>query len=113
MGSTEQAPAQHRELCSRCKQHVSFQDVRCPNCGQPLSGTGRHLSLWIGIGGVFAILFVVGLMWLVVHEDDVLKRPVPVDQATASQQSDILPETPKTTGKEEPAKPDKAPPLNR
>jgi hypothetical protein len=72
----------------------------------------RNLSLWIGVGGVGAILFVVMLMWLVVHNEDVANRPVPVDDETAAKQTEILPETSKSAD-QEPAKPEKAPPLNR
>jgi hypothetical protein len=112
MGASEQipSPASH-ELCARCKQALSFQDVRCPNCGQPVSGFTRNLPLVIGVGGVGAILFVVLLMWLVVHNEDVVNRPVPVDEETAAHQSGTLPET-KTSDKEPPA-PEKAPPLNQ
>jgi hypothetical protein len=70
----------------------------------------RNLTLWIGVGGVGAILFVVLLMWLVVYNEDVQKAPVPVDDASA--QTDILPETSKEADKE-PPKPEKAPPLNK
>jgi hypothetical protein len=105
------------ELCVRCKQPLSFQEPKCPNCGQPVSGMTRNLSLLIGVGGVGAILFVVLLMWLVVHEEDVMNRPVPVDDETAARQSEILPDTSATgtsaTADKEPAKPDKAPPLNK
>jgi hypothetical protein len=111
MGSSAQVTGKPSgELCHRCKQPISFQDSRCPNCGDRLNGMARNLTLWIGIGGVGAILFVVLLMWLVVYNEDVLKAPVPVDEATA--QTDILPETSKDTGKE-PPKPEKAPPLNK
>jgi hypothetical protein len=74
----------------------------------------RNVPLLIGVGGVGAILFVVLLMWLVVHQEDVINRPIPVDDETAAQQSQILPETSATAEKDkEPPKPDKAPPLNK
>jgi hypothetical protein len=108
--SAQNAPRGSGEPCPRCKQPISFQDSRCPNCGERLSGMARNLSLWIGVGGVGAILFVVLLMWLVVYNEDIQKAPVPVDEATA--QKDILPEIPKEAAKE-PPKPEKAPPLNQ
>ena len=112
MGVNEQNQPRTPELCVRCKQPLSFQEPKCPNCGQPVSGMTRNLSLLIGVGGVGAILFVVLLMWLVVHEEDVMNRPVPVDDETAARQSEILPDTTSSADKE-PAKPDKAPPLNK
>lgn len=108
--SVQNTPTVTGELCPRCKQPISFQDKRCPGCGERLSGMARNLTLWIGVGGVGAILFVVLLMWLVVYNEDVQKAPVPVDDASA--QTDILPETSKDADKE-PAKPEKAPPLNK
>jgi len=112
MGVPAQNAQPEGELCPRCKQPVSFQDSRCPNCGERLSGMARSLTLWIGVGGVGAILFVVLLMWLVVYNEDVLKAPLPVDEQSASQQAPLLPETSKDAGKE-PPKPEKAPPLNK
>jgi hypothetical protein len=72
----------------------------------------RNLPLIIGVGGVGAILFVVLLMWLVVHNEDVINQPVPVDDETAARQTEILPDT-STTADKEPPKPDKKPPLNQ
>jgi hypothetical protein len=71
----------------------------------------RSLTLWIGVGGVGAILFVVLLMWLVVHNEDVINRPVPVDEQSAAQQAP-LPETSKEADKE-PSKPETPPPLDK
>jgi|SRR5215471_6802124 len=116
MGTSQQRPATtSSNLCPRCKQAVTFQDKRCPGCGQPLAGFTRHLTLWIGIGGVGAILFVVMLMWLVVRNDDLVKAPIPVDEETAARQTDLLPdtETSKDANKSAPPEKEKAPPLNR
>jgi len=115
MGTSQQRPATtSSNLCARCKQPVSFQDKRCPGCGQPLTGLTRNLMLWIGVGGVGAILFVVMLMWLVVHNDDLVKAPVPVDEETAARQTEILPETSKEPEKSNaPPEKEKTPPLNR
>jgi hypothetical protein len=110
--ASEQIPTAGRELCVRCKQPLSLQHRRCRNCGQPVSGLERNLPLLIGIGGVGAIVFVVLLMWLVVHNEDVLKRPVRADEEPAAQQTEMAPEASKTADKE-PPKPEKAPPLNR
>jgi hypothetical protein len=112
MNDSAQTPAAKSEVCPRCKQRLSFQETRCPNCGQPVSDMTRNLPLLIGVGGVGAILFVVLLMWLVVHNEDLMNAPVPVDEETAAKQTDILPDTSATTS-QEPAKPEKAPPLNQ
>ena len=113
MGLNEQNQRRTPELCVRCKQPLAFQEPKCPNCGQPVSGMTRNLPLLIGVGGVGAILFVVLLMWLVVHEEDVMNRPVPVDDETAARQTEILPDTTSSSADKESAKPDKAPPLNK
>ena len=116
MGADEQMDpaAGNPQLCIRCKQPLSFQETRCPNCGQPVSGMTRNLPLIIGVGGVSAILFVVLLMWLVVHNEDVINQPVPVDDETAARQTEILPDTSSSsTANKEPPKPDKKPPLNQ
>jgi hypothetical protein len=114
MGTSQQRSATtSSNLCPRCKQAVTFQDKRCPGCGQPLTGFTRHLTLWIGVGGVGAILFVVMLMWLVVHNDDLVKAPIPVDEETAARQTDILPETSKDADKSRPPVKEKAPPLDK
>jgi hypothetical protein len=111
MGENAQFERSKGELCIRCKQPLSFQDARCPNCGHPVSGISRNVPLLIGVGGVGAILFVVLLMWLVVHNEDVINRPLPSDQETVSK-SDITSPLSKEA-EQEPPKPEKAPPLNQ
>ena len=101
------------ERCTRCLQPVTGRTPRCPNCGHPISQGGRRLSLWIGVGGVSALLFVVLLMWLVVRNEDLQNAPVPVDEQTQAQQ-EILPETSKQAEKDtKPPEPEKQPPLNK
>src|SRR5262249_51761893 len=114
MGTSQQRPAAtSSNLCPRCKQPVTFQDKRCPGCGQPLAGFTRNLTLWIGLGGVGAILFVVMLMWLVVRNDDLVKAPLPVDEETAPVQPDF-PRNRETRKKKRAAQEKKRPPpLNR
>jgi hypothetical protein len=61
---------------------------------------------------VGALLFLVILMWMVVHDEDVLNAPLPADQQ--SQQEEVLPDTASQAAKSaEPAKPEKQPPLNK
>ena len=111
-GTAQIRPAELGERCPRCKQVLDTPARRCSNCGQPISGSGRKLTLWIGVGGVAALLFLVALMWVVVLNEDVMKAPVPVDEQTAARQQEILPETSKEADKA-PAQPEKAPPLNK
>ena len=98
------------EICPRCLRPVEFQALRCENCGQPITGH-RNVSLWFGVGGVGALVFLVVLMWMVVHNEDVMNAPVPVDPQ--SQKEELLPDTSKTDKATEPAKPEKPPPLNQ
>jgi hypothetical protein len=70
---------------------------------------------------VGALLFAVLLMWLVVYNEDVMKKPVPVDQENPAHPQLIAPEnthesSDKVTPKEEPKQapaPEKPPPLDR
>jgi len=100
------------ERCQRCFQPVTAAVARCPHCGHPISGNARRLSLWIGVGGVGAILFLVLLMWLVVYNEDVEKAPVLFD-SQSPRPAEALPDTSKQP--EKPAQPEKEkkPPLNQ
>ncbi|HTS60482.1 MAG TPA: hypothetical protein VMH28_00585 [Candidatus Acidoferrales bacterium] len=110
-GAGKTSPQPRGERCPRCLQPVHFQAARCPNCGEPLSGGQRRLSLWIGVGGLMVLIFVVGLMWLVVRNDDLVKAPPPPDEQSASKE--ILVDPPKENKDARPEKPEKAPPLNQ
>jgi hypothetical protein len=90
--------------------------TRCQNCGQPLRSRHRGLMLWIGVGGVTVLAFVVGLMWLVVRNDDLMTAPPPVDEASQApkqfpQFGDVS-KAPDKSAQKEPEKP-KQPPLNQ
>src|SRR5436305_1047417 len=101
------------ERCPRCKQVVTVQSARCENCGQPLTGQ-RNLTMLIGIGGVFAVIFVVLLMWVVVRNDDLVKAPPPPDEA-AEANAPVVGERPKLqelssdADKKQTSKPEKPP----
>ena len=56
-------------------------------------------------------MFLVFLMWLAVHDEDVMNAPVPVE--TQGQKEELLPDTSKNDKAAEPAKPEKPPPLNQ
>ncbi|HTP30691.1 MAG TPA: hypothetical protein VMJ75_00865 [Candidatus Acidoferrales bacterium] len=108
-------PQARGERCPRCLQPVEFHAKRCPNCGEPLS-THRGLSLWIGVGGLLALIFVVGLMWLVVRNDDLAKAPPLFDEQSQARKEQILADPPKENKENKDAKPDKPekpPPLNQ
>lgn len=89
------------QICARCMQPVANSDARCRNCGTPRVRT-RRVVLWLGIGGVVALFFVVLLMVKVIHDADINAAP---------------PEDPNfeqnTTPTQQPAQPDKPPPLNK
>ena len=69
--------------CSRRTRAVEPQAAHCPHCGEPIAGH-RILVLWIGVGGVGVLIFVMGLMWLTVRNDDLMKAPpLPVQESIA------------------------------
>ncbi len=57
-------------VCSRCGQLVVPVNDRCPRCGSPMSVHNKRVPILIGIAGVLALLFVIVLMVLVVHNED-------------------------------------------
>lgn len=80
------------EICHRCMQPVTPQARRCPHCGNPLQSMHR-LPIYMGIGGLLVLVFVLWIMFKVVRNADI----------EASQ-----PETEQSAPKQE-----KPPPLNR
>jgi len=73
------------------------------------------MALWVGAGGLGALVFVLLLMWLVVHNDDLEKAPAPQDDQAAQEMIGDHPpsmnsEPDKSEKKEKPEKP---PPLNQ
>jgi predicted amidophosphoribosyltransferase len=62
------------DRCSRCLQPVPRKAARCPGCGHPASSF-RHLPLLIGVTGVFALVFVVAIMYFAVRRADLQNAP--------------------------------------
>jgi hypothetical protein len=69
------------DLCPRCLQPVTVKMARCPNCGDRLPGF-RRLPLLLGSVGLLALLFLLGLMVVVIRNDDIENSP-----PTGAQQS--------------------------
>ena len=98
------------DLCTRCLQPVPQRAARCPGCGQPLTNR-RSVPLLIGVAGIFALAFMLVLMYYAAWRADMMKADVPVDETGQKQQ--IMVDTSKTDNKPaEPAQPEKKPPLN-
>jgi hypothetical protein len=103
--------APNLDRCTRCLQLLPYKAQRCPDCGQPAKSR-RALPLLIGVAGVLALLFVLGLMWRMVANEEFAKAPVLVDDAS-TRQEEILPEIPPDDGKaKKPEEPAKRPPLD-
>jgi hypothetical protein len=83
---------------------------RCPGCGQPAYSL-RLLPFAIGVAGLLALVFALLLMYRVVRNEDSAGAPAPVDENAAEQQ-ELLPDPPPASKANEPAKPDKRPPLD-
>ncbi len=97
------------ELCTRCLQPVPYGSGRCA-CGQPYSSR-RYVPLLIGTAGLFALVFVLMLMYYATWRADVLSGDVPVDEAGRA--PEIMVDTSKDDGKPTPPpQPEKKPPLN-
>ena len=100
-----------QSACPRCLEPVEPRAARCPHCGEPIAGH-RNLVLWIGVGGVAVLVFVMGLMWLAVRNDDLMKaQPLP-DEESIARKEQILAD-PKESKDDKPDKPEKPPPLNQ
>ena len=98
------------DRCPRCVQILPPKASRCPDCGQPIHST-RWLPFAIGIAGLLALLFVMLVLYRMAKNEEAANAPVPVDENAPQQQ--LLPDSPPANSKaNEPAKPDKRPPLN-
>jgi hypothetical protein len=79
-------------------------------CGQPYSSR-RYVPLLIGTAGVFALAFVLLLMYYATWRADVVSGDVPVDDD--GQPAEIMVDTSKTADKPDtPPEAPKKPPLN-
>jgi hypothetical protein len=81
------------EVCHRCLQPIASSAQRCPNCGERLSPT-NHLSLFLGILGLLALVFAAIVMVKVMRTSD-------TDSAPSGQ-----------TDQSAPRHPDRPPPFN-
>ena len=98
------------DLCTRCLQPVPYRAARCPGCGQP-HNSRRALPLLIGVVGIFALAFVMALMYYAAWRADMMNADVPKDEDGIKQE--IMVDTSKNDSKPpEPEKPEKKPPLN-
>ena len=99
------------ERCPRCLQPLPVKASRCPGCGQPIHSSLRFVPIAIGIAGLLALVFAMVVMYQVVANEDAANAPAPVD-ANTPQQQQLFPDAPAADSTNQPAKPDKAPPLN-
>ena len=110
-----QANQPNHDSCSRCLQPVPPKTARCPNCGTQIHSAHRRLPLAIGFIGLFALAFIMLVMYRMVGDEDMAKAPTLVDQG-AQTQDDVLrdgaPDSGRTSNSDQPSKPDKPPPLN-
>jgi ribosomal protein S14 len=104
-------PARDVDRCTRCLQPVPRNASRCPQCGHPHANR-RYVPLLVGVAGIFALAFVMALMYYAAWRADMMKADPLVDPNGAEKQ-EIMVETPADTkASSEPAKPEKPPPLN-
>ena len=98
------------DMCARCLQPVEYRATRCPNCGQP-HRSRRFVPLLIGVAGIFALAFVMALMYYAAWRADMMKADVPEDEPGIKRE--IMVDTSAGDGKPaEPPAPEKKPPLN-
>jgi ribosomal protein S27AE len=64
-------PSRESGICSRCGQLVVPEGNRCPRCGSPMAVHNKRLPILISLAGVLALLFVIVVMVLVVHNSDI------------------------------------------
>ena len=98
------------DRCPRCLQTVSRKARRCPGCGQPIH-SARPFVFAIGIVGLLALVFAMLVMYQLVANEDAANAPVPVEE-NADQQQDPFRDPPRASRPDEPAKPEKKPPLD-
>jgi hypothetical protein len=69
------------------------------------------VPLLIGVAGVFALAFVMALMYYAAWRADMMKADVPVDEQGVKQEI-MVATPPEGSAPKEPEKPEKKPPLN-
>jgi hypothetical protein len=103
-------PVEQFDKCTRCLQPVPTGAPRCPGCGQPHQNR-RWIPLAIGTAGVFALVFVMLLMYYAAWKSDLSNAEVVPDADGA--QPEIMVKTPEEGSKPSPPPPpEKKPPLN-
>ncbi len=98
--------------CPRCLQPVPPKAARCPGCGQPIQTSSRVLRLIIGFAGLIALIFVIGLMYQTVRDEDAGKGAAPTEEVQKTPEEELFPPTAPDSGSKEAPKPEKKPPLN-
>ena len=98
------------DRCPRCLQTVPPKASRCPDCGQPIRSM-RSLTFAIGIAGLLVLVFAMIVMYQLVANEDAANAPVPAKE-NAAPQDELLPDPPPASRPNEPAKPEKKPPLD-
>jgi len=106
----EPEPPGRFDQCTRCLQPVPVRASRCPGCGHPHQNR-RWIPLAIGAAGLFALVFVMLLMYYTAWKSDLANR-APLEDESA--QPDIMVKTPPegSQSSSPPPAPEKKPPLN-
>ena len=78
------------EVCHRCLQPIAANARRCPNCGEPHSSTNR-LTIFIGVLGLLALVFVAVIMLRMARNSDIDSAPPNQTEQGAQQQPDSPP----------------------
>ena len=99
------------ELCSRCLQPVPPKASRCPSCRQPVHSL-RLLMLAIGAAGLLVLVFALLVMFRTGRNQDLVEAPAAVDESAAQPQDPFAVPPPANNDSNQPAKPEKKPPLN-
>jgi hypothetical protein len=69
-------------LCSRCSRTIPAKAAKCPYCGLKQS-QGRHFPLFLGVCGLMALVFVIGLMIYSIRQSDIQANPDPENLRSA------------------------------
>jgi hypothetical protein len=67
---TEEESRLDGERCLRCMQPIPAKAKRCPNCRTPRPGSGRGLSIFWGVVGLAALLFLLIVMVQTMRNED-------------------------------------------
>lgn len=83
--------------CPRCLQPVPAKAARCPGCRQPIQTSSRALRLVIGVAGLIALIFAIGLMYQTVREEDAGKNAAPTEEVQKTPRKSCFPHLRPTT----------------